>query len=124
MNKIAEVQQPDVFYNNYMKIEALTDNPQQLIAAIEKALKEGDLKTWKRVANSSGETLYTHTPEQWVDKVLLKPSALRDRARFTINWWSNRDEPTVEIKGYVIGRFTEVLMVHFRNYFSKLETSS
>jgi hypothetical protein len=106
-----------------MKIEAFTNNPEQLINAINKGIKDGDLKTWKQVQNNKNETLYSHTPDQWADKALMMPSALKDRARFSIAWWVSKEDPSPEIKGYIIGRFTEILMVHFRNYFTKLETS-
>jgi hypothetical protein len=105
-----------------MQIDAITTTPQQLINAINKALTDGDLRTWKKVQNSNNETLYTHTPEQWVEKALIKPTAQKDRALFKIKWWDIKEEPSIEIKGYYIGRFTEILMVHFRNYFTKLET--
>ena len=35
-----------------MKIEAITDSPQLLINAINKAIKDGDLKTWKIITFS------------------------------------------------------------------------
>ena len=106
-----------------MKIDALTDNPQQLVNAINKAIKVGDLKTWKRVENDKNETLYSHTPEQWAEKAMPKPYIYKDRTTFKITWWSKNDEPTNEVKGYIVGRFTEILLVHFRNYFTKLETT-
>jgi hypothetical protein len=110
--------------NIIMRIDALTDSPQKLVDAINKAIKDGDLKTWKRVENNKQETLYSHTPEQWAEKAMLKPKVHSDKATFLIAWWSKNDEPTLEVKGYVLGRFTEVLMVHFTSYFTKLETSS
>ncbi len=75
------------------------------------------------VENTKGETLYNHTPEQWVDKALVKPQVKTDRVIFSINWWSTVGEPTIEIKGYITGWFTEILLVHFRNYFTMLEAS-
>ncbi|MHA4875210.1 hypothetical protein, partial [Enterococcus faecium] len=64
-----------------------------------------------------------HTPEQWAEKAMLKPYIYKDRTTLKIIWWSKNDEPTMEVKGYIVGRFTEVLLVHFRNYFTKLETT-
>ena len=45
-----------------MKIEAFTASPKQLVAAIDKAMNEKDLKTWGIVKNSQGDPLYTHIP--------------------------------------------------------------
>ena len=104
-----------------MKIEAITASPDMLIAAIDKAMNDGDLKTWKIVKADKGQILYTHTPEQWNEKALLTRVAKTDRVVFNINWWTKNDEPSDEVKGIYIGRFSEVLLVHFRNYLSKLE---
>lgn len=107
-----------------MKIDAITNNPQSLIDAINKAIKDGDLKTWEKVENKNKETLYSHTPEQWAENAMLKPYINKDRTTFKITWWSKNEEPAFEVKGYIVGRFTEILMVHFRNYFTKLETTA
>jgi hypothetical protein len=107
-----------------MQIDALTKNPQQLVDAINKAIKDGDLKTWTRHAGGNGEILYSHTPEQWAEKAMPMPLLKADRVSFTITWWNNRTEPPIETKGYITGRFTEILLVHFRNYFTKLETTA
>ena len=104
-----------------MKINVMTDKPQVLINAIEKAIKDGNLKTWDKVVNAKGQTLYTHTPEQWNGKAMPKPYFYDDKIRFEMEWWSKNEEPSEEVKGYILGRFTEVLMVHFSNYFSNLE---
>lgn len=104
-----------------MKIEAFTASPKQLVAAIDKAMNEGDLKTWAIVKNSQGDPIYTHTPPQWNEKALIVRQAAEDRVIFIINYWKGGSEPSAEIKGYYFGRFTEILLVHFRSYYSKLE---
>lgn len=105
-----------------MRIDAVTKNPSQLLQAIQKAIKDDTLKTWVAREDDKKNILYTHVPEQWVDKALIQPTAGTNKASFTINWWASKGEPSQEIKGYYIGRFTEILLVHFRNYFDRLET--
>jgi len=105
-----------------MRIEAITKNPAQLQNAIDKAFKDNDLKTWSVKTNTKNEKLYTHTG-QWEDRALIKPAVLNDKMIFTINWWDGK-EPDEATKGYYLGRFTEVLLVHFKNYFTHLETHS
>lgn len=107
-----------------MKIEALTNNGQQLIDAITKAMNDKDLKTWKAVKNKKKETLYAHTRPQWNEKALLKPQVKADRVTFTIRWWRENGKPPHALRGYITGRFTEILLVHFSHYFTKLETYS
>lgn len=106
-----------------MKINALTDKPQSLINAINKAMKDEDLKTWKIVLNNKNETLYSHTPEQWVDKALVQPIQHDEYVLYHITWWKNNGEPDEATKGYILGRFVEILMVHFRSNFERLVVS-
>ena len=50
-----------------------------------------------------------------------KPQVFDDRVEFQISWWNKTGEPDEAIKGYITGRFIEILMVHFRDQFTKLE---
>jgi hypothetical protein len=40
-----------------MRIEAITNEPQKLVNAINKAIKEEVLKTWIKIVSSTNETL-------------------------------------------------------------------
>ncbi|MDI1254549.1 MAG: hypothetical protein PSV16_00485 [Flavobacterium sp.] len=103
-----------------MRIEAITNHPAQLQNAINKAFKDNDLKTWSVKKNDKMEDRYTHTG-QWEDKAIIKPELLTKKMTFTVIGWEN-NPPNEATKGYYLGRFTEILMVHFRNYFNHLET--
>ena len=105
-----------------MRIEAITEEPQKLINAINKAIKDEDLKTWTKIVDKKDEILYSHLPQQWNEKAMLKPNIQKDKVRFSMVWWDKNEQPTDETKGYILGRFTEVLMVHFKNYFTHLQT--
>ena len=105
-----------------MKINAITKEPQQLVNAIDKAIKDEVIKTWGIVVNDKKETLYTHIPEQWNETAMLKPNIYKDKVSFVVAWWKKNDEPDEETKGYILGRFTELLMVHVKDYFELLET--
>lgn len=104
-----------------MKIEALTASPDQLVAAIDKVMAEGGLETWKIVKSQHHAIFYTHTPDQWNEKALISRLVGQDRVVFAITFWKGLAQPTMADKGVYFGRFTEVLLVHFRDYFSKLE---
>lgn len=105
-----------------MRIEAITEEPQKLINAINKAIKDEDLKTWSKIVDKKDETLYSHLPLQWNEKAMLKPNIQKDKVRFLMVWWDKNEQPTDETKGYILGRFTEILIVHFKNYFTHLQT--
>ena len=102
-----------------MKIDAITNNPQGLINAIDFAFKKDELKTWEKKLNGKGESLYSHTG-QWAESAMPKPYIYKDKVTFEMKWWSKDDEPDKETKGYILGRFTEILMVHFRDNFDHL----
>jgi hypothetical protein len=104
-----------------MRIDAMSASPTHLLDAIDKAMNDGDLKTWKIVKGSAGQELYTHTPEQWNEKALISREVKLDRVVFEITFWNGNPAPSIEIKGYYFGRFTEILLVHFGNRFSRLE---
>jgi hypothetical protein len=104
-----------------MKIEALTASPDQLVTAIDKLMIEGGLETWKIVKSQQQTIFYTHTPDQWNEKALISRFVGQDRVVFAITYWKGLTQPTIADKGVYFGRFTEVLLVHFREYFSKLE---
>ena len=104
-----------------MTIIIYTKSPQSLYKAINSKINNDELKTWEILKDSQDKLYYNHTPEQWTNKVLLKPLNHTDGLQLTIKYWENNKEPDDATKGYILGRFTEILMVHFRNYFEKIE---
>ena len=102
-----------------MEIIVRTKRPSILIESIEKDINDGELKTWEIKKNNKGETLFNHIPDQWSDKALLKPYITDEKLTLKIAWWDGH-EPEENIKGYILGRFIEVLMVHYRDKFSFL----
>lgn len=103
-----------------MKIIAYTANPTTLKNAIDKKITDKELKTWEIVKSDKKEVLYSHIPEQWREKAMPKPEILNDKIEFVIRWWDD-DEPEESTKGYILGRFVEILMVHFKDKFTHLE---
>ena len=93
-----------------------------LLTAINKKIKNGELKTWELKEHGKQEdVLYNHTPDQWSGRVLLKPTDHEKGLEVFTTRWSTSPEPDEAAKGYIIGRFVEVLMVHFRTNFDLLE---
>ena len=104
-----------------MTIIIHTKNTESLYKAINSKINNGELKTWEIKKDLEGKIFYNHSPDQWTDKVLLKPLNNINGLQLEINWWENKQEPDDATKGYILGRFTEILMVHFRKYFEKVE---
>ncbi|HFK5543595.1 TPA: hypothetical protein ACG0AR_000437 [Elizabethkingia anophelis] len=106
-----------------MQIIIHTKDGDALFKAINAKIRKGDLKTWEIKLNKENQVLYNHSPEQWSEKVLLIPKDHINGLKIQTTYWSNKPEPDQATKGYIVGRFVEILMVHFKNHFSKLEVS-
>lgn len=104
----------------FMKIIVHTTKAKKLYDAINSKMNKKELHTWEIKRNNNNDILYNHTPDQWSDKALIKPIFHNEKLELIINWWKG-NVPDEKTKGYIIGRFTEILMVHFRDLFECLE---
>lgn len=105
-----------------MRIIANSNSPDLLLRMINDKIQENELKTWE-IIKTKGGIVYNHKPAQWSEKALIKPTSYPniEEVHFEIVFWKDENEPDESIKGYLIGRFTEILMVQFRDYFDTLK---
>lgn len=104
-----------------MRIEIYTKSGENLIKQIFSAVEKESIKTWVIRTDRQEKKYLTHKPEQWCDKALFGMRATDDKVIISLYWWDSHNEPTEEIKGYYMGRFTELLLVNFRDKFTKFE---
>jgi hypothetical protein len=102
-----------------MKILIQTNSPDQLRSIIFKNVEDEKIKTWIIRKDSSGNRFLTHKPEQWYDLALIGFDATSNQLEARITWWKDK-EPSEDVKGYYLGRFVEILMVHFNRYFNNI----
>jgi len=102
-----------------MEITVYTKNAKDLLSKMSKKIKNDELKTWDIIKDRENNDLFSHTPDQWKEKAMLKSKINSENLKFIICWWEGK-EPEERIKGYILGRFIEVLMVHFRKEFIKI----
>ena len=103
-----------------MEIIVLSEQPQILVYAINNAIQKNELKTWDKVADKKNETVYTHTPRQWDEKIMIKPHINSKYVLFEIILQSSNTESLEFKQGYILGRFIEILIVHFKKYFTSI----
>lgn len=103
-----------------MKIEIYTKQGENLIKQIFSAVENEDVKTWVVRKDKDGDKFLTHKPEQWYDKALFGMQATEEKVTIKLTWWKDK-EPSEDIKGYYVGRLTELLLVNFKNKFGKFE---
>ncbi|WP_435523545.1 hypothetical protein [Chryseobacterium indoltheticum] len=104
-----------------MTITVYTNNAKDLLSKISKKVTEDQLKTWDIKKDSNNDILFSHSPEQWSEKAMLKAIVNKENLKFAICWWEKNTEPEERTKGYITGRFIEVLMVNFRNEFETIK---
>lgn len=103
-----------------MKITLYTKSSQKLADKILSAVENDTIKTWEIKIDKNKSKFLTHSPEQWADKALFGFKAESDKLYLFLTWWKDK-EPTEEIKGYYVGRMTEILLVHFSDMFDVFE---
>lgn len=103
-----------------MEITVYTKNAKNLLSKISKSITDNKLKTWDIIKDSENNDLFSHTPDQWKEKAMLKSKINTENLKFIICWWEG-EEPEEKVKGYILGRFIEVLMVNFRKEFENIK---
>jgi hypothetical protein len=99
-----------------MAVRAFTDEPEELLSALKKAIDEGVIETWR--IDSDGDL--THTSTQWGGRAWMRPKVLEDRLLFNIVA-SKKETMTRTLYGIYHGRLIQVLLIHFD---SKMKTVS
>lgn len=99
-----------------MKIIIKTSNAKILKEKILQDAIDGTLNTWEHRKNNEDQFI-THSPKQWVDKVILvfTPSADNKELMVTPSYWIGKEIPTKDEYGTILGRFSERLWIQYRN---------
>jgi hypothetical protein len=99
-----------------MAVRAFTDEPEELLSALKKAIAEGVIETWR--IDSDGDL--THTSTQWGARAWMRPKVLEDRLLFNIVA-SKNEKMSKTLYGVYHGRLIQTLLTHFDN---KMKTVS
>jgi hypothetical protein len=103
-----------------MQFNLSTVSGQALTNEIFDAVENETLKTWLVRESKTGTKYLTHKPDQWYDKALFVFKVKKDKLVILLTWLKG-NEPAEDIKGYYMGRFTEILLVNFSDKFDKFE---
>ena len=91
----------------------------------EKADANGKgIATWQCVETDTNEVVLVHTKDQWEEKGCLKltPTIAGNDLQVRFHYWSSFDENNKcnDDEKYLLGRFTELILVHFFYYIDKV----
>lgn len=118
-----------------MEYKINTDDAKKFIEKVLKYVKEGkapkgnEIKTWgvktTSVKNTSERIeVLVHTADQWEEKgvLIITPNEQNDVVLVEFRYWKTypKEQRDENDKNYILGRFTELMLVHFPNLFQKI----
>jgi hypothetical protein len=97
-------------------------NPKQLIQMIVREIKNESIATWRY---DDDDNTFTHTTNdgQWVNRAYLIPKVNGEKLILGIVIPEGEEDQSTVYAVYH-GRFAEMLLSHFDNYFDTLEMTS
>lgn len=102
-----------------MAVIVKTLDPASLLTNIKKAIDAKEIQTWSY--DSDGD--FTHTPEQWQFRAWLRPKQVNGELQF--GFIGNENVVTTKLIYAVFhGRFAEMLLNHFDDKLSTIETTA
>ena len=108
-----------------MKIIIDTKDAKKLNSKIFNAIKD-DLETWEVEKDNGGFSIYYHSTKskQWENKLYIKPFTTDNDNSKLYLIVTEIDGKIIDFEkdfGYLMGRFLEILIVHFSDYYNKIE---
>jgi hypothetical protein len=98
-----------------MAISIKTTNSSKLLSDVRAAITAKKVTTWRFDADGD----FTHSPSQWDGKAWLRPTAQSTSLDFAVI--PTKDIPlTDELAGVIQGRFSEMLLGHFKTQFTSI----
>ena len=116
-----------------MKYIIKTLDAKSTISTIIDCVKKGkdrdgsEIQSWSVQKTSTDEEVLVHTPQQWDEKGCLKLHANKDNDEIEVIfcYWSTfpKEQRNDNDGRYILGRFTELILVHFWSASMKISIS-
>ena len=80
------------------------------------------IATWQCVEIDAGEKVLVHTIDQWAEKgcIAIKQKPGRNELQVRFCYWDSCEDRNSDDDKYMLGRFTELLFVHFSYFIDKV----
>ena len=81
------------------------------------------IATWQVAETDGNGQVLVHTSDQWAEKgcIVLKQVSGRNELQVRFHYWDSWEERNNDDDKIMLGRFTELLLVHFSYYVDKIE---
>jgi hypothetical protein len=80
------------------------------------------IATWQCVETDSNEKTLVHTTDQWAEKgcIAIKQDLSRNELQVRFHYWDSCTERDNDDDRYMLGRFTELILIHFSYLIDKI----
>ncbi len=80
------------------------------------------IATWQCVETEGSERVLVHTADQWAEKgcIALTQVSGRNELQVRFHYWGSCENQAVDDDKIMLGRFTELILVHFSYFVDKI----
>lgn len=80
------------------------------------------ITSWQCVETDASEKVLVHTTDQWAEKgcIVIKNDMSRNELQVRFHYWDSYSEKDNADDKYMLGRFTELILVHFSYFVDKI----
>ena len=92
----------------------------RVLAGVDPSGKAID--TWKCVETEANDKVLVYTADQWEEKgcITLKHNTSHNALKVRFHYWDSCEERSNDDDKYMLGRFTELILVYFSYYIDKI----
>lgn len=80
------------------------------------------ITSWQCVETDASEKVLVHTTDQWAEKgcIVIKNDMSRNELQVRFHYWDSCTDRDYADDKYMLGRFTELILVHFSYFVDKI----
>ena len=110
--------------NYIIKTPSATKLKKEIIDCVSRKVDANGkgIATWQCVETDASEKVLVHTTDQWAEKgcITIKSDISRNELQVRFHYWDSYSERDNADDKYMLGRFTELVLVHFSYFVDKI----
>ena len=110
--------------NYIIKTPSATKLKKEIIDCVSRKVDANGkgIATWQCVETDASEKVLVHTTDQWAEKgcIVIKSDISRNELQVRFHYWDSCTERDNADDKYMLGRFTELVLVHFSYFVDKI----
>ena len=110
--------------NYIIKTPSATKLKKEIIDCVSRKVDANGkgIATWQCVETDASEKVLVHTTDQWAEKgcLTIKHDISRNELQVRFHYWDSCPERDNADDKYMLGRFSELVLVHFSYFVDKI----